>query len=87
MNTPAICGWIATLLFALSYVPQIIYTYKTKKVGDISVSLWWILLVAYSCGMWYGIDLRQWQLISGYLWGWACSSTYLVLYYKYRGKI
>jgi len=86
MNIPSICGWIATCLFALSYFPQILLTYRTKKVDDVSVSLWWALWVAYICGIWYGISLKQHQLIFGYLWGFLCSSVYLTLYYKYKRK-
>lgn len=86
MNIPAVCGWVATSLFATSYLPQMIRTYRTKKVGDISVSLWWILVVAYLCGMRYGIYLKQWQLICGYLWGFICTSAYLILYYTYKGN-
>ena len=86
MQLYSLFGWVCTSLFAISYIPQIWLTYKTKKVDDISVSLWWILLIAYTCGLYYGIHLKEWPLIWGYIWGFSCSSIFLIMFYKYRSK-
>lgn len=32
---------IATILLAYSYIPQLIKTYRTKSVDDVSPAFWW----------------------------------------------
>lgn len=86
MQAYAVCGWICTLLFGLSYFPQLVYTYKTKTVGDISIWLWWTLFVAYLFGFVYGFHLHQLPLIIGYFWGFSCTICYLVMHHRYKGK-
>ena len=79
-------GWLCTFCFGSCYWPQLIKSYKTKSVGDISVFAWLIQLVGYILGMFYGIGLKEWPLIIGYFHGLLCTVIFLVMYIKYRSK-
>lgn len=37
---------IATILLAYSYIPQLIKTYRTKSVDDVSPAFWWSISAA-----------------------------------------
>lgn len=81
-----IFGWIATACFALCYVPQIIKTYRTKKVRDVSLDQWLIQLVGYITGLIYGIELHQTPLIFGYIWGGVSTIVYIALCIKLKRR-
>lgn len=37
---------IATILLAYSYIPQLVKTYRTKSVDDVSPAFWWSISAA-----------------------------------------
>lgn len=78
------CGWAATVLFFISYFPQLIRTYKLKTVDDISAPMWWVLIAAYSCLFTYGISLNSNAIMVNALLGFNCTGFMLVMYYLYR---
>ena len=84
MGIIELLGWICTSCFTGCYLPQIWKTFKRKEVGDVSLWQWLIQLLGYSIGIVYGFSLGQPPLIFGYIFGWICTTLYLVLYYKYR---
>jgi len=77
-------GWFCTLAFGVCYWPQLIRSYRTKSVGDISPLSWVIQLSGYIVGLFYGIGLHEWPLIMGYIHGFLCSLCFLLMYRKYR---
>jgi MtN3 and saliva related transmembrane protein len=79
-----ILGWLCTLCFGLCYYPQLWRSYKTKSVGDISSAAWLIQLTGYILGLFYGIHLHEWPLISGYLHGFVCTVMFLIMYRRYH---
>jgi MtN3 and saliva related transmembrane protein len=84
MLLPEISGWLATILFNISYVPQIIKTFRTKKVEDISLGLWLSLVGAYVTGAIYTFSIKAWPILVGHCTGFILVFIYLVLYFKYR---
>ena len=80
---PDIMGWICSTLFMLCYVPQIVKTYQLKEVGDVSLTMWLVQLVAYTFGGCYAIWLKRLPLIYGYWGGWLVTFYFLTLYWKY----
>lgn len=87
-----IIAWIVTILFGVTYWPQLWHSYRTKSVGDISPYAWFIQSLAYALAISYGVSLMQWPMIIGYVHGLLCSVVFLLMYWKYtktrkkRGK-
>jgi MtN3 and saliva related transmembrane protein len=56
-------GYLAGTLTTLSFLPQVLHTYRVKSVADFS----WKMLIAFNCGLalWfvYGVFLRSWPMI------------------------
>jgi len=59
MNFAESLGWIATLLFTVCYISQIIKTYKTKTIEGLSFLLLFIQFVANIIALWYATLIFQ----------------------------
>lgn len=48
MNTIVIntIGWISGFLFVIMAIPQLIKTFKTRDVKDLSIATWWLYTIA-----------------------------------------
>lgn len=79
-----IWGWLSAVLFGISYLPQLIRTYRLKSVDDISVGLWWMCFGAYVSLLIYGICLEKTALIFNAFFGLSCVSVMLIMYYSYN---
>lgn len=57
-------GWIATFLFTICYIPQIMKTLKTQTIDGVSLSLFIIMFIANIIALWYAflIDQRPLQI-------------------------
>ncbi|MSU73611.1 PQ-loop repeat-containing protein [Candidatus Kaiserbacteria bacterium] len=62
-------GWLATFLFTVCYIPQIIKTFKTKSVEGLSFALLFIQFVANIVALWYATLINQPPLIIKYVLG------------------
>ena len=83
-----IIGWFYTLCFAICYIPQIFKSLKTKKVDDISVTLFMLSLTGYIAAIAYtlgeiGLNII---LLTNYLFGSLCSFIMIVTFFYYRKK-
>ena len=65
-------GFIANIISNIAYVPQIIKSYKRKKVEDLSFSMFIILFITQICWICYSIPLHATQL-------WTSSAVELLL--------
>lgn len=56
-------GFVAGTLTTLAYVPQLIRTWRTRSVSDIS--LWMLVALSAGIGLWlvYGIAIGSWPII------------------------
>jgi len=83
-----IVGWIYTLCFAICYIPQIVKSLKTKKVNDISVSLFILSLLGYISAIIYTLSDIGFNLIliTNYIFGAICSLTMIIIFLCYRCK-
>ena len=70
-----IFGWLYTICFAICYIPQIVKTFETKKVEDISLSLFGLSLIGYLSALIYTINElnSNYILLLNYLFGGMCS--------------
>lgn len=79
-----ILGWVNMLLFSLIALPQIIKTLKLKKVEGVSISVYWIMLIANIDAGIYAILINQLPLLVKYIFGFISAIIYLIIYYKYK---
>jgi MtN3 and saliva related transmembrane protein len=87
MDIAQLLGWVATILFSVMLVPQIIKTIKTKDTRGVSLLLFVTYLVANIIALIYAFMINQPPLIIKYLIGIATAELYLVvflIYYKRR---
>jgi uncharacterized protein with PQ loop repeat len=83
-----IIGWFYTLCFAICYIPQIYKSLKTKKVDDVSVTLFMLSLTGYIAAIVYtlgeiGLNII---LITNYIFGSLCSLIMIITFFYYRKK-
>jgi len=81
-----IFGWLYTICFAICYIPQIAKTLKTKKVEDISISLFGLSLIGYLSALIYTINEldSNYILLLNYLFGGMCSLIMIILFFVYK---
>ena len=83
-----IIGWFYTICFAICYIPQIYKSLKTKKVDDVSVTLFMLSLTGYIAAIVYtlgeiGLNII---LITNYIFGSLCSLIMIITFFYYRKK-
>lgn len=63
MNWIDFLGYFGAFLTAITFIPQVYKTWQTKKAGDLSLSMLFIVLT--SCVVWltYAIALMLWPVI------------------------
>lgn len=81
---------IATILLAYSYIPQLIKTYRTKSVDDVSPAFWWsissaLALMTVNAAYVYHLTGGYGYLITEII-NLALAVTMLTLVIKYKRK-
>ena len=66
MDIAQIFGWIATFLFSIMVIPQMIKTIKSKDTSGVSLFLFIIFLIANVVALTYAILISQPPLIIKY---------------------
>lgn len=63
MDTITLIGIVAGICTTIAVVPQIVRTWKTKKVMDVSIAMFIVLIAG--VGLWtlYGILKTDWPII------------------------
>ena len=87
----SILGWIATFLFTVCYIPQIIKTYRTKTVDGLSFRLFGISFIANIVALWYATLIAQPPLQIKYILALiflaVCIGMYLKIFFSVREKM
>lgn len=78
-------GWIATILFTICYIPQIVKISRSKKIDGVSETFFVIQCIANSVALIYAIQIGQWPLEVKYVLGILFVSAVLFVYSKNRG--
>ena len=83
-----VVGWFYTLCFAICYIPQIVKSLKTKKVNDVSVSLFILSLLGYISAIIYTLSDIGFNLIliTNYVFGAICSLLMIIIFLCYKTK-
>ena len=77
-------GWIAVALTALQFFPQVLKAYKSKKLGDISLITY--VIVVSSSSMWiiHGVYKSDTVIITANVFVLACALSILVMKQIYK---
>lgn len=90
MISATFLGWLATFLFTICYIPQIIKTFKTKSVEGLSFALLFIQFVANIVALWYATLISQPPLIIKYILGilflLICMGVYIHVFRTGNGR-
>ena len=83
-----IIGWLYTICFAICYIPQIVKSLTTKKVNDISVSLFVLSLLGYISAIIYTLSDIGFNpiLITNYVFGAICSLLMIIIFLCYKDR-
>ena len=84
MELAPLLGWIATILFTVCYIPQIIKTAKTKTVEGLSFLLLFIQFIANIIALWYATLINQSPLVVKYILGLLFLAICITLYIKVK---
>jgi len=84
MDAAQILGWIATILFSLMLIPQIIKTIRTKDTSGVSLSLFIIYLVANIIAFTYAFLIRQDPLLIKYFIAAITAITYISIFIYFK---
>ena len=85
MDFTQVLGWIATTLFSIMLIPQIVKTIKVKDTKGVSLLLFVTYLIANVIALIYAYLITQPPLIFKYLLGIITAEIYIIiflLYYK-----
>lgn len=79
-----ILGWIATILFTVCYVPQMIKTYKTRTTDGLSFLFLGIAFIANIIALVYATTIDQRPLQIKYILALFFDGACILLYLKVR---
>jgi uncharacterized protein with PQ loop repeat len=82
MSLASILGWIATALFTVCYIPQIIKTYRTQTVDGLSFRLLFLSFVANIVALCYATLIGQPPLQIKYVLAMVFLAVCLYLYLR-----
>ncbi len=86
MDIAQILGWIATFLFSIMVIPQIIKTIKSKDTSGISLLFFIIFLVANIIALIYAILISQPPLIIKYIIAIVTTVAYIAIFLFYYSQ-
>jgi len=87
MDLAQTLGWIATFLFSIMVIPQIIKTYRSKDTSGVSLAVFVIYLNANIIALIYAFMIKQQPLIIKYIVAIITTVIYIIIFwYYYRRK-
>ena len=81
-----IIGAVASAMIIISFFPQIIKAYKTKRLADLSYLFPIFLLIAQSLWIAYGIHISDVPIIATNMGAAGCSITLIAMKYVYSRR-
>ena len=86
MDITQTLGWIATILFSIMIIPQMIKTLKTKNTDGVSLLLFIIYFIANIIALVYAFMIAQPPLIFKYEVAIMTTVFYITIFYVYSRK-
>jgi MtN3 and saliva related transmembrane protein len=84
MNVTEVFGHVASVLSSVAFVPQVYYTWKTKSVKDLNLSMIFIVFISTIIWLIYGISNSLLPVIICNAVICALSFTLIVFKIKYK---
>ena len=81
-----IVGIIAGTLTTLAFLPQVIKTWRSRSVADISLAWAWSMVVGISCWLVYGLMLEEMPIILSNLASLSLALMMLAMKLKFSRK-
>ncbi len=86
MDYTQLIGLAAGFLTALSTVPQLIKTWKTRDAKDVSVGMFTALVIGIGMWVWYGVLINDIPILVTNSLAWVLNVTMLVFKFRFDGK-
>jgi MtN3 and saliva related transmembrane protein len=86
MDLAQILGWIATFLFSIMIIPQMIKTIRSKDTSGVSLLLFIIFLIANIIALIYAVLISQPPLIFKYIIAILTTVAYIGIFLFYNSK-
>ena len=83
MELAQILGWVATFLFSIMVIPQIIKTYRSKDTSGVSLAVFVIYLNANVVALVYAYMINQPPLIIKYIISIITTIIYIIIFWMY----
>ncbi len=83
MENTTLLGLVAGFLTTVSFLPQVIKTWKSKSAGDISLSMFLLFCIGITLWLIYGIMIRDLAVTLTNLFTLILASTILFFKLKY----
>lgn len=81
-----VLGLVAAALTLSGFVPQILKSYTTKKMEDISYFFMILFMIGFSLWLVYGLYKNDWVIIAANVVGIIFNSVLLAMKYKYSRR-
>ncbi len=78
---------LAGSLTTISFIPQVVRIWRTKKADDISTSMFVIFMAGVALWLGYGILLKAWPVIAANAITLALAMVILILKFRYRKTV
>ena len=86
MDLAQIIGWIATFLFSIMIIPQMIKTIKLKDTSGVSLLLFIIFLIANVIALIYAFMIAQPPLVIKYVIAILTTVIYICIFFYFKNK-
>jgi MtN3 and saliva related transmembrane protein len=63
MNTTTMLGFLAGFLTTISFLPQVVKTWKSRSASDLSFGMFSVFSVGVICWLFYGLLLQEMPMI------------------------
>ena len=84
MSIAQVLGWIATILFSVMIIPQMVKTIRLKDTSGVSLLLFIIFLIANVIALTYAILINQSPLVVKYVIAIITTLVYIGIYTYYK---
>jgi MtN3 and saliva related transmembrane protein len=86
MDITQILGWVATILFSIMLIPQILKTVRSKEIKGVSLLLFITYLVANIIALIYAYLIDELPLIIKYFIGIITAEIYIIVFIWFYKK-
>lgn len=86
MNLTDLIGTLAAILTTVSFLPQVLHTFRTKDVSGISLGMYSVFTVGVALWLVYGWLLQAWPVVMANCITLALASTILVMKLLYHKR-